>query len=96
MEKKNRERYLEYRNTVWEILKLSKDYINPIEIQESIDYFDHWEHALAFDSLLFYINWLDTVDHRLIKNIEKALLNITPDWTYLTEESVKCFLDKFK
>lgn len=95
MNQEQKNTYMKYRELVREILDKSQNYIKKELLFEAHDYYDHGEHALALNSLLYVIvDSVKSIDYLLVDMILTCINEFWPDWDYLSYEIVENFMGK--
>lgn len=91
MDKEQLKKYNNYRNLVWKVIILSKNVLSLEFYECANDYFEHWEHALALDSIVYWFNNSWEVPKKIFNDVTTIFSEFPPDWTYMRKEVAQAF-----
>jgi len=92
MNELEKNKYKEYRKAVFSLITdIEKEVWKEI-LKTSIEYYEHWDHALALDDILSNLNIERiNISNEIIHHIQKISSKFQPDGIYFREETLELF-----
>lgn len=96
MNELKKEQYMEYRKAVFSLIQYAEKEFSNKAFETSIDYYEHWEHALALDDMLSIINKSHMkISSEFINNINKTSNKFLPDGYCFKQSTLNAFNNNY-